>query len=113
MPRYDAGKKVYFQDWPLWMNKNYIDMACVMSYTSSRDSFKNFIKYADDTDSNDRILMGIRVKDGTQLKKVYDQINLSYKNGMRGYVIFSFKHNGSFIKNLDELIDYDRYIYKY
>lgn len=113
MPRYDMGKKVYFQDWPLWLKNNYIDMACIMSYTASSYNFKNFVKYADDTDNNDRIFMGIRVWEKTSLKSALEQINISYQNGMRGFVIFSFQHNGSFINKLDELIDYDRNIYRY
>jgi uncharacterized lipoprotein YddW (UPF0748 family) len=113
MPRYDIGKKVYFQDWPLWMKKNYIDMACIMSYTSDIHNFNNYIKYAGETDNNDRILMGIRVKEKTSLKKAREQIYASYQTGMRGYIIFSFQHNKSFINELDGLIDYERYIYKY
>lgn len=113
MPRYDLGKKVYFQEWPLWLKDNYIDMVCIMSYTASSNNFKNFIKYAEGINNNDRIFMGIRVWDKTTLKTASEQINISYLSGMRGYIIFSFRHNGDFIKKLDELIDYDRNIYRY
>ena len=113
MPRYDIGKKVYFQDWPLWLKNSYIDIACVMSYTASKKGFSEYIKYAGETENNDKIFMGIRVKKNTGLKKAYEQINLSYENGMRGYVMFSFEHDGDFIEELNGLIDYNRYIYKY
>jgi uncharacterized lipoprotein YddW (UPF0748 family) len=113
MPRYDMGKKVYFQDWPLWLKNNYIDMACIMSYTMNSKSFTEYIRYANETHNNDKILMGIGVKKNTSLKKAHEQINVSYENGMRGYIIFSFEHNKSFIKDLGDLIDYNRYIYMY
>jgi len=113
MPRYDYGKKVYFQDWPVWLNKNYIDLACVMSYTASTSGFKNYINYANYTHSNDRIFMGIGVKKNTKLKKAMEQIDISYNNGMRGFAIFSFDHDSDFIEDLNSLIRYNNDIYKY
>jgi len=113
MPRYDWGKKVYFQDWPKWLDENYIDLACVMSYTPSIDGFKNYIKYANEAHNNNKILMGISVQKKAGLKKAIEQIDISYNNGMRGYVIFSFNHDKDFIENLSDLIEYNRNIYKY
>lgn len=113
MPRYDWGKKVYFQDWPVWLNEKYIDLACVMSYTSSTSSFKNYVEYANDTRYNDKIFMGIGVKQGTKLKKAMEQIDISYNRGMRGYAIFSFDHNRDFIEDLNSLINYNNENYRY
>jgi len=113
MPRYDWGKKVYFQDWPLWLDENYIDLACVMSYSSSTAGFTSYINYANDTRNNDRILMGISVKKNTGLKKTLEQISISYNKGMRGYAIFSFNHDKKFIEDLNSLIEYNRNVYKY
>ncbi|HOK93449.1 MAG TPA: hypothetical protein PKX79_10920 [Spirochaetota bacterium] len=38
-----CGRKVYFQDWPLWLEKGYIDLACVMSYTQSLGYIKDIL----------------------------------------------------------------------
>jgi uncharacterized lipoprotein YddW (UPF0748 family) len=113
MPRYDRGRKVYFQDWPAWLEGNYIDLACVMSYSSSTAGFQNYIKYANDTGNIDRIFMGISVKKNTKIKTALEQIDLTYRNGIRGYSIFSFNHEKNFIEDLSELIKYERSIYKY
>ena len=113
MPRYDRGKKVYFQDWPMWLDEKYLDIACVMSYSSSKNDFKNYIKYANETSNNNRILMGISVNKKTVLKKSLEQIGMSYENGMRGYAIFSFNHDKKFIEDLNNMIEYKKDSYKY
>ncbi len=113
MPRYDWSRKVYFQDWPLWLDENYIDLACVMSYSSSIAGFKSYVDYANGTNHKEKIFMGISVNKKTGLRKTLAQIDLSYKNGMRGFSIFSFDHDKDFIEKLSELIDYNRIAYKY
>ncbi len=113
MPRYDWGKKVYFQDWPKWLDEHYIDLACVMSYSSNNTCFQDYINYANDTHNNNRIFMGIGVKKNTGINKALRQIEISYKNGMRGYAIFSFTHDKKFIDELCDLIKYNRSVYKY
>jgi len=113
MPRFDRGKKFYFQDWPEWLNQRYIDIACIMSYSSSFSGFQEYIKHANNAGNNNRIFMGIIVNKNTKVKNALKQIDLSYQNGMRGFVIFSFNHNKNFIESLDELIEYNRSIYKY
>ncbi len=113
MPRYDWSKRVYFQNWPEWLNENYIDLACVMSYSNSSAGFKEYVDYANVINNNDRIIMGIIVNKKTGLKKTLSQIDLSYKNGMRGYAIFSFDHDKNFIESLSDLIEYNKNRYKY
>lgn len=113
MPRYDWGKNVYFQDWPMWLEKNYIDLACVMSYSQSIEGFENYVSYANNTRNSDRIIMGISVTEKTKLAKAVRQIGISYESGMRGFSIFSFTHKKDFIKELDSLIQYNKNNYKY
>lgn len=113
MPRYDWGKKVYFQDWPVWLNEHYLDMVCIMSYSSTTSGFKNYINYANTTHNNSRIFMGINVKKKSSIKNTLERIKLSYDNDMRGYIIFSFKHDRDFIEYLDSFIKYTRNRYKY
>ncbi len=113
MPRYDWGKKVYFQDWTNWLDNGYIDFACVMSYSDGPSGFKDYVKYANSTRHNNKIFMGISVKKNTALKNAVKQIDLSYENGMRGFSIFSFNHDKDFIDNLNALIEYNRNIYMY
>jgi uncharacterized lipoprotein YddW (UPF0748 family) len=31
-PDYLNARNVFYQDWPLWLNANYIDFVCLMSY---------------------------------------------------------------------------------
>jgi len=112
MPRYDWGKRVYFQNWPEWLKNNYIDIACMMSYTQRSKTFKNYIDYALKTGMKDRIFMGIRVKKSTSLKKAHDQIFTTYSNGLRGYVIFSFNHDEDYLENISDFIDYRRYVFQ-
>jgi uncharacterized lipoprotein YddW (UPF0748 family) len=113
MPRYDWGRKVYFQDWPMWLESNLIDIACIMSYSASNTGFNDYINYANGTRNNDRIFMGIMVKKNTGVKNALKQINMSYNHGMRGYSIFSFDHDKEFIEDLNDLIEYKRNVYKY
>lgn len=113
MPRYDWGKKVYFQDWTKWLDNGYIDFACVMSYSDGPAGFTNYVKYANLTQHNNKIFMGINVNKKTSLKNAVRQIDMSYVNGMRGFSIFSFNHNKDFIDNLNDLIEYDRKSYMY
>jgi len=112
MPRYDWGKKVYFQDWPAWLEKNYIDIACMMSYTQNVETFDNYINYALRTGMRDRIFMGIRITKGTPIKRAHSQISKTYRNGLRGYIIFSFNHDEDYLEDLSELIEYKRYMFQ-
>ncbi len=113
MPRYSAGRKVYFQDWPAWLDEGIIDMACVMSYTGSMAEYEEFIEAARSTGRSRRIIMGVRVKEATELKTVIRQISAAYSAGMRGYIIFSFEHDENMLENIVELIKYRRDVYKY
>ncbi len=111
MPRFDLGRNVYFQDWPLWIEKGYIDLACVMSYTGQRATFKNYLDYSLKTDRPDKIVMGIQVNRKTPLKQAHDQIRMSYEDGFRGYIIFSFKHDRQYLEKINSSISYDDSVY--
>ncbi len=112
MPRYDYGKKVYFQDWPQWLNKGYIDLACVMSYTDSMETYKSYINYAQATGNIEKIFMGVMVKEGTGINIIMDEVTAAYNSGARGYILFSFNHNEKYIDNISRVIDYSRYVFK-
>jgi len=84
-----------------------------MSYSNSSAGFKEYVDYANVINNNDRIIMGIIVNKKTVLKKTLSQIDLSYKNGMRGYAIFSFDYDKNFIESLSDLIEYNKNGYKY
>lgn len=112
MPRYDYGKKVYFQNWPDWLEKGYIDLACVMSYTEDKDAYSNYIRYALDTGYKDKIFMGIMINEKTKFKTITEQIDASYSAGMRGYILFSFDHNEEYIRKISDVITYNRYVFK-
>lgn len=112
MPRYDYGRKVYFQDWPQWLNKGYIDLACVMSYTDSIETYNSYINYAQATGNIDKIFMGVMVKDGTGINIIMDEVSAAYNSGARGYILFSFNHNEKYIDNISRVIDYSRYVFK-
>ena len=112
MPRYDYGKKVYFQDWPLWLQKGYIDLACIMSYTDNIDVYRNYIDYAASTGSIEKIFMGVMVKKKTGLGIIMNEISAAYNSGARGYILFSFEHDEDNIENISHVIDYSRYVFK-
>lgn len=113
MPRYDWGKRVYFQDWPSWLEKNIIDFVCVMSYTADMNTFNSFINSAINTNMKHRILMGVRIDhDKTPLSIARDQIQAVYDNEFRGFIIFSFEHDRKYLQNISEAIKYDRYVYR-
>lgn len=112
MPRYDYGRKVYFQDWPGWLNKGYIDIACVMSYTDSQSTYNNYLEYAKDTGNIEKIFMGVMVKKETRINNIMDQVTAAYDSGARGYILFSFNHNEKCINDLSRVIDYSRYVFK-
>lgn len=112
MPRYDWGIRVYFQNWPLWLKRNYIDIACMMSYTGKSRTFNNYLAYAKRTKMCNRIFMGIRVKKKTSLRTAISQIEKAYRQGLRGYIIFSFTHDENYLENLSDLINYERYAFQ-
>jgi len=111
MPRPDIGRDVYFQDWPLWLEKDYIDIACVMSYTASNSTYQKYINQSLLTENPGKIFMGIRVKDKTTVKKAYEQISMSYHEGFRGYIIFSFRHDKKYLEKVNNLINYEDEVY--
>lgn len=110
MPRYDYGKKAYFQDWPLWLNRGYIDLACVMSYTENPATYAEYIDYAVKTGSRDRIFMGVMIRKKTSVKTIMDEITAAYNSGARGYILFSFDHNEDYIDRISRVIEYSRYV---
>lgn len=107
MPRPDIGRDVYFQDWPLWLEKGYIDIACVMSYTSANSTYRKYINQSLQTDKPEKIFMGIRVSNKTSVKKAHEQISMSYNEGFRGYIIFSFTHDRKYLQKINSFINYD------
>jgi len=113
MPRHDLGKEVYFQDWPMWLDKEIIDIACVMSYTAEKDTWLNYIDYAIRTGKKNKILMGVRIDHKkTPGLTAIEQIEASYNNGFRGFIIFSFEHDRNYLKRILKMLKYDRYVYR-
>ena len=105
MPRYDRGKEVYFQNWPLWIEKKYIDLACIMSYTDNIKTFDEFLRYANDKRFKNRVKMGIGViKETSDINIAFEQIKRIYDSGIKGYLIFSFEHDKNFTQELSDLI---------
>ncbi len=113
MPRYDRGKVVYFQDWPLWLEKKYIDLACVMSYTTRESIYKSYIDYALKTEEPGKIFMGVQVNKKTPANLAHNQIKMSYEDGFRGYIIFSFKHEKKYLDKIGESMIYEDPQFKY
>lgn len=107
MPRPDIGRDVYFQDWSLWLEKGYIDIACVMSYTSANSTYQNYITHSLMTEKPDKIFMGVRVSEKTPLKKAHEQISMLYNEGFRGYIIFSFRHDKHYLQKINNYINYE------
>lgn len=112
MPRYDWGRKVYFQDWPMWLSKGYLDLACVMSYTDSMETYNSYLDYAKSTGSIERIFMGVMVKENTGISTIMDELSAAYNSGARGYILFSFEHDEKNIEDISRVIDYKRYVFK-
>jgi len=105
MPRHDRGKEVYFQDWPLWIENNYIDLACIMSYADNVKTFDEFVRYANDPRFKNRVKMGIGViKETSDINIAFEQVKRIYGSGIKGYLIFSFEHDRNFTKELTDRI---------
>jgi len=113
MPRYDYGRKVYFQDWPLWLEKGYLDLACVMSYTQSIETYHKYTEYAKVTGFSDKIFMGVMVNEKMPYEKIHRQIHSAYLSGMRGFILFSFKHDREKLRTLAENIKYSNKNFSY
>lgn len=113
MPRYDLGRDVYFQDWPLWVKKGYIDLACIMSYTNKNSIYKDYLDFSLRTETPEKIYMGVQVTPKTAIRQTHEQIQMSYNEGFRGYIIFSFKHDKKYIEKLNNHIIYDDMIFTY
>ena len=110
-PRIDISSNAYFQDWPLWLKKGYIDIACIMSYTENAGTFTGYIDSAVKLADKEKIFMGIMVKKETPIKTVIDEIASAYTTGTAGYIVFSFEHDKKYLSKMNDLIEYSRYVY--
>lgn len=110
-PRPEISANAYFQDWPLWLKKRYIDLACIMSYTDNPETYTGYIESAVKVAEREKLFMGIMVREGTGIKTIMDEITSAYKAGTRGYILFSFNHNKKYINQISGIIDYSRYDY--
>lgn len=114
MPRHDWGKRVYFQDWPTWLEKGIIDIACVMSYTTNKETYSDFIDYASETGKKQKILMGVRIDhEKTPGLTAIEQIEAAYSHGFKGFIIFSFKHDRNYLNRIFNSLEYERNIYRF
>jgi uncharacterized lipoprotein YddW (UPF0748 family) len=107
MPRYEIGRDVYFQDWPSWLEQGILDIACVMSYSGSVDKFEQYVNYSLKLAKNDKILLGMWVKDTVPLAVTVEQIRMTYDMGLKGFCLFSFRHTEASILNLNKKLLYE------
>ncbi|MEK7241106.1 MAG: family 10 glycosylhydrolase [Gemmatimonadota bacterium] len=84
----DAYEK-RFQDWPGWLRRGFLDVAALMSYSTSTDIFREQIRVAVEAGGGNRVWAGIgayrQVADSTVAK-----ITAARALGARGIVLFSY-----------------------
>jgi uncharacterized lipoprotein YddW (UPF0748 family) len=107
MPRYEIGREVYFQDWPSWLEQGILDIACVMSYSGSVERFEQYANYSLKLDKNDKIILGMWIKDTVPLAVTVEQIRMTYDMGLKGFCLFSFRHTEESILNLNKKLVYE------
>jgi uncharacterized lipoprotein YddW (UPF0748 family) len=80
------------QNWPSWLEKNYVDFICPMDYTNSLQQFDTYVKsQVNLPTAKGRIYPGIGVT-ATESRldpiQVIDQIVAARKDGATGFVLF-------------------------
>ncbi|HPR17960.1 MAG TPA: family 10 glycosylhydrolase [Candidatus Cloacimonadota bacterium] len=84
---------MYSQDWMFWLEKNYIDLAYTMSYTSSTPKLDADLSYLQSYNSDKKIVVGLRAwknSDAYQAKEIQDKIKLVRKKDFAGFALFSY-----------------------
>ena len=92
-PAYPQCKQWVLQDWPLWVERGYLDFVCPMNYTASPIQFSGYLKaQLEQTGAKIPIYPGIgATATGIQLKpeEVAAQIEVARQNGVDGFTIFN------------------------
>ncbi len=78
-----------FQDWPEWLRRGILDVACPMAYTDSTPLFRERIRAAVETMGGARIWAGIGAYKNT-VDETVQQIGVARELGAAGVVLFSY-----------------------
>jgi uncharacterized lipoprotein YddW (UPF0748 family) len=81
------------QDWKLWCEKGYLDFVCPMDYTPSKGRFENMVARQVLWAGRTSCYPGIGVSASAShfgVDRVIEQINLTRRQGTRGFVIFNY-----------------------
>lgn len=92
-PQYPSCKRWVLQDWPLWVEKGYLDFICPMNYTESPNQFSGMTKLQIElVDKRVPIYPGIGAT-ATNIalspEEVAMQIELARRLGLDGFTIFN------------------------
>ncbi|MCL2306264.1 MAG: family 10 glycosylhydrolase [Planctomycetaceae bacterium] len=92
-PMYPQCKEWVLQEWPLWVERGYLDFICTMNYTISPAAFSGYIKaQLELTGGKIPIYPGIGATvDAVRLKpeEIAVQIDIARQNGLDGFTIFN------------------------
>jgi uncharacterized lipoprotein YddW (UPF0748 family) len=78
-----------FQDWPMWLNRGFIDVVALMAYSPSTQIFREQIRVAVEAGGRDRIWAGIGAY-RQPADSAVAKIRAARELGARGIVLFSY-----------------------
>ena len=91
-PNIEMAKKLYYQEWDMWLSEGLIDWVLVMNYDPN---FQNFVKNITAIKNQmsiieiSKIVMGVALYNQTP-ENALKKIQYSYDAGFKGIALFSY-----------------------
>ena len=91
-PNIEMAKKLYFQEWDMWLSGGLVDWVLVMNYDQKFQTFVDNITAIENQMSKNeinKIVMGVALYNQTP-ENALKKIKYSYDAGFRGIALFSY-----------------------
>ena len=101
-PNIEMAKKLYFQEWDMWLSGGLIDWVLVMNYDPNFQTFVDNITAIENRMSIieiSKIVMGVALYNQTP-ENALKKIQYSYDAGLKGIALFSYN---VIIKNINQM----------
>jgi len=99
-PDLNIARDYYLQNWDEWLEKEIIDYAFIMNYTSSDRKFEHRINNILEKITGDKIIMGISTFNQTDVN-FKNKLSVLEKYILKGFCVFSY----------DNIVNYDKQQY--
>jgi len=93
-PQQPESRGWVLQDWPVWVEKGYLDFICPMNYTTSAVTFDAYVEnQLKIVDGRIPIYPGIGATLGISPDQTVTQISVTRKRGTSGFTLFDLNRN--------------------